>query len=149
MSDDRRIGLQVPQYEDESFVSAGDLAYWEVVYDDGTVQRETDLKPYTSIDRARLKHFSVVHHGEILVTLTPHAEHGVTGHNLVWRRRTRIGQGVGRQVILLFGFAPMGPVYALDVDSMQYIVQEKFDPEDPTGVFHPPAPLEGEPAQMF
>ena len=147
MTDDRRIGLQIPEYGDKRFITAADSAYWEVLYDDGTVQRETDFKAYNTIDRARLQSFRVVHSGEILVECWPDPTRGATGHNLVWRRRTTLKPGVGRVVNLLFGFAPMGPVWVLSVDDETlFESSEGFVEGHP--VLSPPVPEPGEPEVM-
>lgn len=147
MSNDRRIGLQLPAYGDKRFITPEDAAYWEVLYTDGTVQRETDLKPYDSIDRGRLQSFRVIHHGEILMECWPDATRGSTGHNLVWRRRTTLSPGVGRAVILLFGFAPMGPIWALSVEQETYY-QSDVGFIEGHEVLSPPTPQPGEPKEM-
>lgn len=147
MTDDRRIGIQIPQYGDKRFITAADAAYWEVLYTDGTVQRETDFKPYNSIDRSRLQSFRVVHAGEILVECWPDATRGATGHNLVWRRRTTLKPGVGRGVTLLFGFAPMGPIWALNVDAGT-LYESSVGFIEGHGILSPPVPEPGEPEVM-
>ena len=149
MSNDRALGMRVPQYEDPNLITKADLAYWEALYDDGTVLRETDNKTYFAIDRGRLSEFRVIHHGEIMAAIRPEGVRGATGHNLVFRRRIRMSsQGDRpREQVLLLGFAPMGPVLCLDLDRGTYqISDEGFKPGDP--VFAPPAPLEGEPETM-
>lgn len=148
MTDDRRIGLQIPQYGDKRFITAADTAYWEVLYTDGTIQRETDLKPYNSIDRDRLQSFRIVHAGEILVECWPDPVRGSTGRNLVWRRRTTLKPGVGRSVVLLFGFAPMGPIWALNVDQGTFY-ESGVGFVEGDALLSPPVPEPGEPEVMI
>ena len=132
MSNDRILGLSVPKYDDKALVVPADLAYWEAVYDDGTVLRETDGKKYADIERGRLQSFRIVHHGEILMSTWPDPVRGSTGYNLVYRRRTAITSGIGRAVVILFGFAPMGPIFALDLARSEYSIHEGFEPGHPT-----------------
>lgn len=145
MSNDRAIGLQVPKYEDRGMINAADLAYWEAVYDDGTVLRETDGKKYADIDRGALQSFRIVHHGEILMSIWPDPVRGSTGYDLVYRRRTALTSG-GRGVVILLGFAPMGPVFALDVEGSQYSIHEGFQLGDPT--VYPPVAFPYEPKMV-
>jgi hypothetical protein len=138
--------MAIPKYEDRTLLTEADYAYWEVLLDDGTVQRETDGTRYDAIDRGRLVSFRIVHHGEIQAEIRPDPTKGATGHNLVYRRRIRFKQG-GRSQVFVMGFAPMGPVCVLDLNAGQMDVYDGFDPMrvDIT----PPFPLPGEPRQML
>jgi hypothetical protein len=134
----------IPQYP-ASYLTSADTAYWEAVYTDGTLVRETDGTKYDDIDRSRLHSFRIVHHGEIMVQVFPPA--GATGHNLVYRRRTVLGMmGVGRAVWFILGFAPMGPVHALNLDDMKMTTAPHFGVG---GMFDAPQPLPGEPEDML
>lgn len=146
MSNDRALGLQVPKYDEKNFVVPADLAYWEAVYTDGTVLRETDGKKYADIDRGSLQSFRIVHHGEIMLSIWPDPVRGSTGYNLVYRRRTAITGGMGRAVIILLGFAPMGPIYALDLANSQFSIHEGFEPGDQT--VYPPVAFPYEPRML-
>lgn len=134
------IGLLLPQY-DQSMLTAADASYWEVLYDDGTVARETEGVTYAQIDRARLASFRIVHAGEILIDAYPPP--GASGYNLVYRRRTALTAESGaRHVLFVFGYVPMGPVFGLDVDANAYRVLDAFDPADPQ--MYPPVPMPGD-----
>lgn len=141
MTGDVGIGKLLPQY-DRELLTPADLAYWEVLYDDGTVLRETDAGTYNAIDRSRVASFRVVYAGEILIETFPPP--GATGRHLVYRRRTTLGQsGGGRRVLFVFGWAPHGPAFALDVAAKTYRVLERgFDPADVE--LYPPVPISGE-----
>jgi hypothetical protein len=149
VSNDIGIGLNVPQYDDKNLINAADFAYWEAVYGDGTVQRETDGRQYSTIDRANLKEFRIIHHGEVLISIFPNAERGSSGRNLVYRRRTTLNSGAnyGRNTKIILGFAPMGPVFSLDIDNQHcQISEDGFIPGDEE--FSPPVPFEYEPQML-
>lgn len=139
----RGLDALVPKYE-RDLLTPADFSYWEVLYDDGTTQRETDGKPYSTIDRSRLASFRIVHGGETLIETFPPP--GATGHNLVFRRRTQVGD-LGRRVIFVFGWAPMGPIFSLDPTAETYRVAGAFDPADMD--IAPPVPMPGEPQEML
>lgn len=140
------IGQLIPEYyRPFGYLTEADTAYWEVTYDNGTVVRETEGVKYPAIDRSRLKAFSIIHHGEIMLQVWP--PDGATGQNLVYRRRTALGMhAVGRSVWFVVGFAPMGPVHALNLDEMRLITSDKFDT---TGLFEAPQPMPGEPHDLL
>ena len=107
---DRGLDAIVPKYAKE-LMSVADFVYWEAQYKDGTVLRETDGKTYADIDRLVLASFRIVHGGETLIeTFIPD---GASGRNLVYRRRTQVGSD-GRRVLVILGWAPMGPIFILD-----------------------------------
>lgn len=147
MTTDRYIGLHVPQYTDKTLVVPADYAYWEVLLNDGTIQRETDGIMYNNIDRANMQSFRIVHAGEIVIEIRPSAEKGSTGHDLVYRKRTQMVAGTGRRVLHVLGFAPMGPVWVLNLEDGLWGSFPAFDPTDAT--LAPPMPLPGEPTQMI
>lgn len=126
-------------------MNEADIVSWEAVYDDGWVLREREGHRYAEIDRNRLKAFRLVRAGELVFELDVTRD-GRTGHNFVYRRRTIMGVGAGRDVIFLLGFAPMGPVIAVNPDLGKYAVREFFDPHDE--VFAPPDPIPQE-GEMF
>ena len=135
----------IPQYEDPNYITQADVAYWEAMYTDGTVDRETDGTKYGQIDRSRLHSFRIIHHGEIMLEVFPPA--GATGHNLIYRRRTQLGMmGVGRSVWFLVGYAPMGPYHVLSLDKMQMFTTDALTVG---GIFDAPQPLPGEPEDML
>ena len=139
------IGKLIPRYEDANYLTQADTAYWEVMYTDGTVDRETDGTKHGQIDRSRLNSFRIVHHGEIMLEAFP--PEGATGHNLVYRRRTQLGMmGTGRQVWFIVGYAPMGPYHALSLDAMRMFTTDALTVG---GIFDAPQPMDGEPRDML
>lgn len=140
---DRGIGALIPAYTKELLVGA-DTAYWEALYHDGTTYSEPMGAVYRGIDRASLKSFRMVHAGEILVEAFPPP--GATGWDLVYRRRTRLGQaGLGREVVFIFGYVPMGPVFELNVDVAQLVVYDT--PAKIAGLDL--TPMQGEPDDLL
>lgn len=120
---DRGIGALIPGYE-KSLLVAADTAYWEALYDDGTVLSEADGGLYPAIERGRLSSFRLIHGGETLVEAFVPV--GATGYNLVYRRRTALGQsGAGRSVLFIFGYVPMGPVFVVDLDAGTCVVHKE------------------------
>lgn len=93
--------------------------FWEAIYDDGSVLSEAAGGRYRDIDRSKLSAFRLValSLGE-LITIPVDYEH--PGHALFYRRRTIIRIGEGRKVFFLFGFIPMGPVFAFDPSREEY-----------------------------
>jgi hypothetical protein len=110
------IDLLKPHYA-PSWIVAEDTAYWEVLYDDGTVLCEAEGATYGQIDRARLQSFRIVHSGTIVFEVFP--KNGTTGHQLVYRRRTDITGGVGRDVEFIVGFVP-NALFGVDIQNGQY-----------------------------
>lgn len=141
MTNDVGIGTLIPEaYRSVGYLTEADTAYWEATYSDGTVDRETEGVKYAAIDRSRLHSFRIIHHGEIMLEVFPPT--GATGHNLVYRRRTVLGMmGAGRAVWFILGFAPMGPVHALNLDEMRLITSDQFNA---AGLFEAPQPMPGE-----
>lgn len=103
--------------------------FWEAVYDDGTLYREADGGKYGNIDRNRLRSFRLVTPGENIVELF--CSNGATGWNLVYRRRTVMKLGVGRQVWFIVGFVPQGPIYAVQPESLQIVQSDHFESSGP------------------
>lgn len=133
------ITLLKPQY-DKAYLRAADTAYWEALYNDGTVYCEAQGAKYPGIDRGQLRSFRIVHNGEIVFELSPPP--GRTGHGLIYRRRTDLGQsGAGRAVWLILGLAPVGPFFVIDLDKGEYYE----DPNVATSIGHMP----GEPADLM
>lgn len=130
------VDLLRPQYVKTMLVSA-DTAYWEALYQDGTVLSEAAGGKYMLIDRTALRSFKIVHNGESVIEIFPPP--GATGHNLVYRRRTSLGaSGAGRGVVIIMGWAPMGPIFVVDLDAGQYH-------EDALGILPTLTPMPGEP----
>ena len=139
------IDKLIPLYQDPNYLTQADTAYWEAMYTDGTVVRETDGTKYGQIDRGRLHSFRIVHHGEIMLEVFP--PDGATGHNLIYRRRTLLGMmGTGRAVWFIVGFAPMGPFHAVSLDEMRMITTDALVIG---GLFDAPIPMAGEPEDML
>jgi hypothetical protein len=150
VTNDVGIGRLIPQYTgvNKGLISPADTAYWEALYTDGTVLRETDGRQYIDIDRGRLSSFRIIHAGETLIETFPNTERGSTGHNLVYRKRVGLGQGTGRHVLTILGWAPMGPVFLLDIANSTYRVLDKgFDPLDLDG-YPPQTAMPGEPTNL-
>ena len=142
MTGDRGLDAIVPKYRQE-LMSPEDFVYWEAAYVDGTALRETDGQPYSSIDRSKLTSFRIVHGGETLIeTFIPD---GATGYNLVYRRRTQVGVD-GRRVLIILGWAPMGPIFVLDPAAETYRIEDGFILGDPD--LAPPQPMPGEPEML-
>lgn len=117
--------------------------YWEAEYETGSISEARGAR-YKDIDRARLTLFRVRDNEGPLVELP--VEHGRTGWNLVYRRRTTI-YTVGEMrasVIYLLGWVPQGPILAIDSTTYQIYQAEAFVSGDP--IFYPPVPnpAEGE-----
>lgn len=139
MSNDVGIDRLKPQY-DKSMIVPEDTAYWEVLYDDGTVLSEAQGAVYPQIDRGRLASFRIVYSGEIVFELYP--KEGHTGHDLIYRRRTSLGQsGMGRSVVFIVGLAPLGPFFVVDLANGQYYE----DPSVIASLGHMP----GEPSDLM
>ena len=140
---DRGLDALVPNLDD-GLLSPADFVYWEALYTDGSVLRETDGKSYSAIDRSRLVSFQLIHGGETLLEMFPPP--GATGRNLVYRRRTQMGT-YGRRVLVIVGWAPMGPVVVVDPAGAAYSEAPGFDPSIPE--LSPPQPMPGEPKEML
>lgn len=140
---DRGIDALVPEYGRE-LLSPADFVYWEALYTDGTALRETDGQPYSAIDRAKLASFRLIHGGEALLETFPPP--GATGWNLVYRRRTQMGTD-GRRVVIIVGWAPMGPVIVVDPEASSYFEAPGFNPS--VMELAPPQPMPGEPQEML
>lgn len=121
---------------------SADLTYWEAVYSDGTTMTE-DQGSYSQIDRNRLKAFRLIKGAEVVFEMTPPP--GFTGQNLVYRRRTAMSASTGdRRVLIILGWAPGGPAFAIDMDTGSYRVSEEgFILGDPD--MYPPMAFPGEP----
>lgn len=134
------IDLLKPRYPAQLFNPA-DLAYWEVLYDDGTVLSEAAGGTYAAIDRGRLQSFRIIFGGTIVFELFP--TNGHTGYELVYRRRSTLGSGdgFGRGVTYIIGLVPDGPFYALDLDRGEFR-------EDPS-LLATLAPMPGEPDDLL
>lgn len=138
---DRGIEFLKPKY-DQNLVVAADTAYWEAQYEDGTALYEAQGGRYDAIDRSRLVSFSIVYSGENVFTTFPPP--GMSGHNLVYRRRSTISVGdeAGRSVVLIVGWAPAGPIFLVDLDAGQYH-------EDAAGLLPTLTPMPGEPDDIL
>lgn len=134
MTYDVGIDLNKPAY-DKPLLRAADTAYWEVLYDDGTVLCEAAGATYSQIDRSKLSSFRIIHHGEIVFELAP--TRGKSGHHLVYRRRSMLGSGQ-RAVVYIIGLAPDGPFYVIDLDNGQYY-------DDTANILPSLEPMPGEP----
>lgn len=116
-----------------------DLCFWEAEYQDGTVHREADGFNYRNLQRHALTKFRLVYQGETIFETTP--PNGASGHNFVYRRRTSIGPD--RSVVLVLGWIPDGPAFAVDVSNGTCRVSEEgFVVTDPE--LYPPEPMPGE-----
>jgi hypothetical protein len=136
MAGSRGIELLRPRYVRSMLVEA-DVAYWEVLYDDGTVLCEAEGARYDQIDRARLASFRIIYNGQNVFELFPQG--GKSGHHLIYRRRTDITQeDGGRTVTFIVGFGPDGPLFTVDLAHGQYF-------EDTARVLPSLTPMPGEP----
>lgn len=116
---------------------------WEAHHTDGFVLKELEGALYRQIDRSQLMTFRFVQGHQPLLEL--HVTDGRSGWNLVYRRRTIMGQSGGKRVIYLAGFIPQGPVIGLSED-LTFERREFFTPGDP--IFSPPVPIEEEGEQL-
>lgn len=124
-----------------NFVPA-DFVYWEAVYDDGSSLREKDGGVYRAIERNKLSSFRIVSPDETVI-FEVRMPDGLNGHNLVYRRRNAITEGRGRTGIILVGFIPTGPAWALDITNSTYLESPQgFIFGDP--IFYPVDPMPGE-----
>lgn len=115
---------------------------WEAEYDDGVVLREAQGGLYRQIQRNRLRVFRLVSPGEVLLELF--AGDGRTGQNLVYRRRTLMGQGAGNTVWFIAGWVPSGPVFSLNPETLQLLQAPRLSGgAGPLGLVQP-IPAEGE-----
>jgi hypothetical protein len=131
------IDLLKPRYV-PSLIVAEDTAYWEALYDDGSVLCEAEGATYGQIDRGRLQSFRIIHNGTIVFEVFP--KNGTTGHQLVYRRRTAISAGVGRDVEFIVGFVP-NSFFVIDIQNGQYH-------EDPN-ILQTLTPMPGEPPNLL
>lgn len=133
-----------PKYK-EAYGRAQNI-YWEATYASGLVVRERDGHRYEDINREQLKWFRIVGPGEVIHEIE--CRDGRSGENLVWRRRRGLAQStrVWREWHLV-GWAPMGPVWAIDTVDQQKLMAPSFRNGDP--VFYPPQPVEGEVASFI
>lgn len=124
----------------EAYNRAGKI-FWEATYQNGLVVREQDGASYESLNREQLAWFRIVSPGEVIHEMK--CDGTRTGKNLVWRRR----RGLSHSTDLwkewhLVGWAPMGPVWAIDTVRQQKIMAPSF--LNGHGVFYPPEPVQGE-----
>lgn len=134
------IDLLKPRYERPLLVAA-DTAYWEVTYTDGTALCEAQGGTYGQIDRSRLSSFKLVHNGEVVFEIFPPP--GVRGDRLIYRRRTSLGQSAaGRGVVFILGWAPLGPLFLVDIEHGQYY-------EDTVGILPTLSSMPGEPDDLL
>jgi len=121
MTSDVGIELLKPKYVKSMLVPA-DTAYWEVLYDDGTVLSEAQGAVYTQIDRSRLGSFQIIHDGTVVFEI--HPRHGKTLHHLIYRRRSTLIGGASversRTVVFIIGLAPKGPFFIIDLENNEY-----------------------------
>jgi hypothetical protein len=109
---------------------------WEAVYKNGSLLRERDGYRYKDIDRHELGSFQLVASEQLLVVA--HMNNGRTGHDLCYRRRTRMSYG-DKVVWYLIGFVPMGPVLAYQPETEILEQHHKFE-DGGSGLFAPPVP---------
>lgn len=123
------------------FWSAGDVVTWEVSYANGRVLREREGGLYRQIDRGQVTRFALVSPGEVLFETWPPDQ--LAGRRLVYRRRTRLGVGVGRHVGFLVGWVP-DLIWWVDPTMGLYRESPGFVWGDPDFAPVPPIPQEGE-----
>lgn len=130
----------------QKYFVSGDFVYWEAVYNDGTSLREKEGGRYHAIERNKLEKFRIVTPDEtILFETWPPV--GLDGHHLVYRRRIGLtyGDGLGttRSALIIIGWLPNGPAWAIDVDNGTYLESpDGFKFGDP--IFYPVDPMPGE-----
>jgi hypothetical protein len=135
------IDLLKPKYG-KPMIVAEDVAYWEVLYDDGTVLCEAAGAKYNQIDRSRLESFRIIHNGTIVFEMFPKLT-GKSGWNLIYRRRTALTQEVGgRAVLFIVGLGPDGPLFGIDIANNQYF-------EDTANLMSSLALMPGEPDDLL
>lgn len=121
-----------------------DRCTWEAEYKDGTVTREAEGNSYKDINRDQLAKFRLIHGSSVVFETWPPGS--ATGHNLVYRRRSRLGaggDGPERDVIFVVGWVPMGPAFAINLSAGTYRkLDQGFTLGDPE--LAPPAPMPGE-----
>lgn len=116
---------------------------WEAEYTDGTCDREKDGKQYAGIDRNNLKKFKLMTPQDTVLFET-WPQPGMTGHNLVYRRRISMIQSEGdKNMNFIIGWMPSGPAFVIDVAGGSYReLPDGFDPADAEA--YPPVPMPGE-----
>lgn len=121
---------------------AADITFWEVEYTDGTSWSEDQIT-YSQIDRSKVAKFRLIKGVETIFEMVPPP--GFSGQNLVYRRRTAMSATDGsRNVLLILGWAPNGPVFAVDVRNGSYrVLEDGFLVGDPD--LYPPVAFPGEP----
>lgn len=118
--------------------------HWEAVYQDGFILREADGHRYKDIDRNQLREFRLVSPGEVLAALFT-GQDGVTGWNLVYRRRTIMSVGAGKTVWFVLGWVPQGPILAIQPETLQLLQDDRFHTSEAGPLGAPqPIPEEGE-----
>jgi len=129
MTNDVGIDLLKPNYDKSMFVSA-DTAYWEVLYDDGTVLSEAQGATYQQIVRSKLGSFQIIRNGTIVFEI--HPRNGKTLYHLIYRRRSTIVGGsnieVPRTVVFVVGLAPEGPFFIIDLENDEYFEDNSVIP---------------------
>lgn len=110
--------------------------YWEVDYDGTGHLSEAMGATYADIDRERLQAFRLRDNEGPIIELTPEGDR--TGQNLVYRRRTVLSPIQGSKVVYIVGWVPMGPIWAVDSETLQVYQTPSFVNGD--SVFYPPAP---------
>ena len=117
------------------------LVFWEVEYNDGTIFRESDGNKYSLINRFKLNKFRLITSNSIVLFET-WPPPGLSGHNFVYRRRTKMDVGQGQATFFVVGWLG-GPAFAIDPASSSYREsREGFTHGD--SLLYPPQPMPGE-----
>ncbi len=123
-----------------SFNLPADYCTWAIDYDDGTSYAEAE-GGYAGIDRNKFKTFKLMSpDGQVLFETWP--PDGASGQNFVFRRRTSMANGQRSKVVFVFGFEPMGPAFAVDVNDSSWRSLPTFTVGDSD--LYPVAPMPGE-----
>ena len=110
--------------------------WWEVTYRNGLTVSQQRGASYEILDRSNISSFLLRDREGPIVELI--AEDGRSGSNLVVRNRTVLIDGFPVEVIVL-GWIPQGPIYAIDADAMEVFQSDTFRYGD--SVFYPPMPM--------
>jgi hypothetical protein len=118
-----------------------DTIRFEVDYDDGRTEYEHNGLTYGQINRPRMTKFRLRdHHGPIFEIGTDETR---SGWNFVMRRRT-VDENGEKVLYHVLGWIPMGPMWALNTETMNLYQAPMFIPDDPIFYVPQPHPWEGE-----
>lgn len=115
--------------DEGTFLLPEDRTFWSVQYTDDTWFREIEGASYERIERDRFKSFTLTYKSQDVFTCYPPT--GATGRNFIYRRRIRLTESQGRDVVFIVGWMPHGPIYCVDIARGTYKESPGFVEGDP------------------